>query len=77
MTIAKLIAELETLRGIHGGSVEVCCDAKGMLDSINRTWEIVTVAEVNADHVRQVDGDGFGVIDSKGRETHKLCVVLS
>lgn len=76
-TIDKLIKALEKIRETHGGRIQVCANAKELLDMSNGVFQIAHISEVAVDYVLQCDGDGFVIQNKDGSERTRTHVVLS
>ncbi len=77
MTLKRLIRELQTIqRKYPGRRIPVCADTDALRRSCNDVWQIVDLSTVKAEHVEQVDGDGFRKERKNGELVERFCVVL-
>lgn len=75
MTLTKFIRELQKLEAEGWGRASVAVN-KDSLNDGNNTWNICEIQAVESDHIRVVDGDGFGVENKDGSERTRATVVL-
>ena len=75
MTLLQTIRRLQKLYEKHG-NVKVGVDWAAIRNSSNGVYDIGNISEFEFDHVAEVDGDGFMVVNKDGSERTTRTVVI-